>query len=99
MQPEGCDRFPDSHPCRGNASMTAAISTHARSLALAAITIAATTAVVLPVATAQAPSPAPQLVVGLPDFTNLVEQVGPGVVNIEAIVGSKSSRQQAQAQM
>jgi serine protease Do len=79
--------------------MTVAIRTHARSLALVAITIAATTAVVLPVATAQAPSPAPQLVVGLPDFTHLVEQVGPGVVNIEAIVGSKSSRQQAQAQM
>jgi serine protease Do len=79
--------------------MTAAIRTHARSLALVAITMAATTAVVLPVATAQAPSPAPQLVVGLPDFTHLVEQVGPGVVNIEAIVGPKSSRQQAQAQM
>jgi serine protease Do len=79
--------------------MTAAIRTHARSLALVAITIAATTAVVLPAATAQAPSPAPQLVVGLPDFTNLVEQVGPGVVNIEAIVGSRSSRQQAQAQV
>src|SRR4249919_610489 len=79
--------------------MTVAIRTHARSLALVAITIAATTAAVLPVATAQAPSPAPQLVVGLPDFTNLVEQVGPGVVNIEAIVGPKSSRQQAQAQM
>jgi serine protease Do len=79
--------------------MTVAIRTHARSLALVAITIAATTAVVLPVATAQAPSPAPQLVVGLPDFTHLVEQVGPGVVNIEAIVGSKSSRQPAQAQM
>jgi serine protease Do len=79
--------------------MTAAIRTHARSLALVAITIAATTAVVLPVATAQAPSPAPQLVVGLPDFTQLVEQVGPGVVNIEAIVGPKSSRQQAQAQV
>ena len=79
--------------------MTVAIRTHARSLALVAITIAATTAVVLPAATAQAPSPAPQLVVGLPDFTNLVEQVGPGVVNIEAIVGSRSSRQQAQAQV
>jgi serine protease Do len=79
--------------------MTVAIRTHARSLALVAITIAATTAAVLPVATAQAPSPAPQLVVGLPDFTNLVDQVGPGVVNIEAIVGSKSTRQQAQAQV
>ena len=79
--------------------MTAVIRTHARSLALVAITLAATTAVVLPVATAQAPAPAPQLVVGLPDFTRLVEQVGPGVVNIEAIIGPGSGRQQAQAQM
>jgi serine protease Do len=79
--------------------MTVALRTHVRSLALVAITMAATTAVVLPAATAQAPSPAPQLVVGLPDFTHLVEQVGPGVVNIEAIVGAKASRQQARTQM
>ncbi|MGN6222982.1 DegQ family serine endoprotease [Pseudoxanthomonas sp.] len=38
---------------------------------------------------AVAQSSAPQLVAGLPDFTNLVEQVGPGVVNIEAQIGSR----------
>ncbi|HVR80543.1 MAG TPA: DegQ family serine endoprotease [Luteimonas sp.] len=79
--------------------MTASIRTHARALALVAVTVAATTAVVLPVATAQAPSPAPQMVVGLPDFTNLVDQVGPGVVNVEAIIGGHATGQQAQAQM
>jgi serine protease Do len=78
--------------------MNASIRTHARTLALAAATMAATAAVVIPVATAQAPAPAAQMVVGLPDFTNLVEQVGPGVVNIEAIVGAHGSRQR-QAQM
>ncbi|HYM85592.1 MAG TPA: Do family serine endopeptidase, partial [Pseudoxanthomonas sp.] len=36
-----------------------------------------------------AQSSAPQIVTGLPDFTQLVEQVGPGVVNIEAKVGSR----------
>ena len=36
-----------------------------------------------------AQSSAPQIVTGLPDFTRLVEQVGPGVVNIEAKVGTK----------
>ncbi|MDV3468071.1 Do family serine endopeptidase [Stenotrophomonas sp. C3(2023)] len=56
-------------------------------------------AMTLPLAAcAQSPSPAPQaaaaaprapaqpLVSGLPDFTNLVEQVGPGVVNIETTI-------------
>ena len=62
-----------------------------RALALVAVTAAATTAVVLPAATAQSPSPAPQMVVGLPDFTNLVQQVGPGVVNVEAEVGPRQS--------
>ncbi len=38
-----------------------------------------------PIATRSA-TPAPQLVSGLPDFTGLVEQVGPGVVNIETTV-------------
>lgn len=38
---------------------------------------------------AVAQSSAPQLVSGLPDFTNLVEQVGPGVVNIEARIGNR----------
>ena len=54
---------------------------------VAVVSAAATTAVVLPQATAQstvAAAPAPQLVQGLPDFTNLVAQVGPAVVNIEA---------------
>ena len=62
-----------------------------RALALVAVTAAATTAVVLPAATAQSSSPAPQMVVGLPDFTNLVQQVGPGVVNVEAEVGPRQS--------
>lgn len=65
-----------------------------RTLALVAATAAATTAVVLPAATAQSPAatPAPQMVVGLPDFTQLVEQVAPGVVNVEAIVGGSARR-------
>jgi serine protease Do len=37
----------------------------------------------------QSTAPAPQLVVGLPDFTHLVEEVGPGVVSVEAEIGSK----------
>jgi len=64
-----------------------------RALSLVAATAAATTAVVLPAATAQSPSPPPQMVVGLPDFTNLVDQVGPGVVNIEAQVGMRGQDQ------
>ena len=42
-----------------------------------------------PVAAAPAAAPlapAPQLVSGLPDFTHLVEQVGPGVVNVEPTI-------------
>ena len=79
--------------------MTARIRTHA--LALIAMTLPL-------VACAQSPSPspatpaapaaaaprapAPQLVSGLPDFTNLVEQVGPGVVNVETTI-VRSNRQ------
>ena len=77
--------------------MTARICTHA--LALLAITLPL-------VACAQSPSPAAPaaqaaaaprapaapLVSGLPDFTNLVEQVGPGVVNIETTI-VRSNRQ------
>ena len=37
----------------------------------------------------QAMAPAPQLVVGLPDFTRLVDEVGPAVVSIEAEVAGK----------
>ena len=60
---------------------------------LIAITAAATTAVVLPVATAQQStlSTAPTPVAGLPDFSQLVEQVGPGVVNVMAEVGGSAS--------
>lgn len=61
-------------------------------------------------ACAQSPSPAPQaataqaaaaprapaapLVTGLPDFTNLVDQVGPGVVNVETTIvrGNRQAR-------
>jgi serine protease Do len=44
-------------------------------------------------APAVAQSSAPQLVTGLPDFTQLVEQVGPGVVNVEANIGSRRTAQ------
>lgn len=68
-------------------------------LLLVVITAAATAAAILPSATAEpaaqeattAPAatraPAPELVTGLPDFTRLVERVGPGVVSIEATIG------------
>lgn len=68
-------------------------------LVLAATVAAATSAVVVPLAsTAQSPStaPAPQLVAGLPDFTRLVEQVGPGVVNVEAQIGGRRGAQRQQ---
>ena len=46
------------------------------------------------IASTIAQSSAPQIVTGLPDFTRLVETVGPGVVNIEAKVSPKSARTQ-----
>ena len=64
-------------------------------LALVAVSAAATTAVVLPQATAQvseSATPAPQLVQGLPDFTLLVDRVGPAVVNIDATHEAKPAR-------
>ena len=71
-----------------------------QAVVLIALTAAATTAVVLPVATAQqstqSSAPAP-MVVGLPDFTQLVEQVGPGVVNVMAEVGGAPAGKRAQA--
>jgi serine protease Do len=70
-----------------------ALTNRLRALALVAVTAAATTAVMLPVATAQSPAPAPQMVVGLPDFTNLVDQVGPGVVNVKAQMGGGQNAQ------
>ncbi|MBN6112492.1 MULTISPECIES: DegQ family serine endoprotease [Xanthomonas] len=42
-------------------------------------------------------APAPQLVAGLPDFTNLVEQVGPGVVNVETTISRKAAATRAGA--
>ncbi len=50
------------------------------------------------VATAQTPaaSAAPELVVGLPDFTRLVDQVGAAVVSVEAEVGAARPRASAQ---
>jgi serine protease Do len=67
---------------------------------LVILTAAATTAVVLPVATAQQStlSTAPTPVAGLPDFSQLVEQVGPGVVNVMAEIGGKASPRQRQVQ-
>ncbi|MBB3832105.1 serine protease Do [Xanthomonas arboricola] len=44
-----------------------------------------------PIAANRSTTPAPQLVAGLPDFTNLVEQVGPGVVNIETTITRKDA--------
>jgi len=38
-------------------------------------------------------APAQPLVSGLPDFTNLVDQVGPGVVNIETTIVRGGNRQ------
>ncbi|TDK26030.1 DegQ family serine endoprotease [Luteimonas aestuarii] len=71
-------------------------------------TAAATAAVILPAATAQteavqaapaltepairAQAPAAPLVTGLPDFTRLVEQVGPAVVNIETVIGARTAQ-------
>jgi len=37
------------------------------------------------------PRPAPQLVHGLADFTDLMAEVGPAVVNVETIIGSRQS--------
>ncbi len=68
-------------------------------------------ALALPAAcTAQQPQPAPlpvpstappavPMVTGLPDFTNLVQQVGPAVVNISAEIGAPRSNPRAQQQM
>lgn len=70
-----------------------------RTFVLIAATAAAASAVVVPWAGSQeqgpaATAPAPQLVAGLPDFIRLVEEVGPGVVNIEATVGGGRARAQ-----
>ena len=52
-----------------------------------------------PAAAAAAPrAPAQPLVTGLPDFTNLVEQVGPGVVNVDTTI-VRNNRQAARGPM
>ena len=67
-----------------------------RSLGLAAAIAAAASAVTFSAATAQSTTPAApppaQIVSGLPDFTRLVEQVGPAVVSVEAEVGRRNNR-------
>src|SRR5690606_16598463 len=76
------------------------LRTKVGALALVAVVSAATTAVVLPQATAQSAAttaPAPQLVQGLPDFTNLVDRVGPAVVSIEAVNDGSSDSDSARA--
>lgn len=70
---------------------------HAQMLGLLAMTLplaacAQTTAPSAPteqVAAARLQAPAAPLVSGLPDFTQLVDQVGPGVVNVETIIGAR----------
>src|SRR3546814_12055032 len=73
-----------------------------QAVALIVLTAAATTAVVLPVATATAQqstvSSAPTPVAGLPDFSQLVAQVGPGVVSVMAEVGGTASARQRAVQ-
>ncbi len=72
--------------------------TRTQAMALLAMTlplIACAQAPQTPATTVAAPAPrapATPLVTGLPDFTNLVEQVGPGVVNIETTI-VRSNRQ------
>lgn len=49
-------------------------------------------------ATAQTTMPAPELVSGLPDFTRLVDQVGPAVVSVQAEVGGRQATAQRDGQ-
>lgn len=76
-------------------------------VSLVAVLSAATTAFLLPVATAQSGAQTPAdaaasvsstpeapLVTGLPDFTRLVERVAPAVVSIESTIGARQARGQ-----
>ena len=67
------------------------LSTRFRALALVAVTAAATTAVVLPGRDRAGAVARAADGLGLPDFTDLVDQVGPGVVNVEAEIGGRSN--------
>ena len=83
------------------------MKTSLSALILVVVTAAATAAVILPSVTAEpaaseaaasqaaATAPARELVSGLPDFTRLVEQVGPGVVSIEATIGARVAQRSA----
>ncbi|WP_343651046.1 DegQ family serine endoprotease [Stenotrophomonas sp.] len=73
--------------------MTARFRTHAMGLLVMTLPLMACAQAPSPAAPAQpaaaaaAPrAPAQPLVSGLPDFTNLVEQVGPGVVNVDTTI-------------
>jgi serine protease Do len=59
-------------------------------LAAGAVAVAATV-MVMPHSPATAQAPAAPLVRGLPDFTDLVDQVGPSVVNIRTLERSRTS--------
>lgn len=75
--------------------MTARIRTHAMVLLAMTLPLMACAQAPAPAASTVAATPrapAAPLVSGLPDFTNLVEQVGPGVVNIETTI-VRSNRQ------
>jgi len=48
------------------------------------------------VAAARSVAPAPQLVQGLPDFTQLVDQVGPGVVKVDTVIGARRNSRAVQ---
>lgn len=69
-------------------------------MTLPLVACAQSTAPVAPteqVAAARNVAPAPQIVSGLPDFTQLVDQVGPGVVNVESVIGSRRNPRMAEA--
>jgi len=81
------------------------MKTPVSAFALILLVSAAATAVALPIATARTPAgaavaaaaqpttvPAAPLVSGLPDFTRLVEEVGPAVVKIDTTIGARRSQ-------
>src|SRR5690606_30899333 len=72
------------------------MKTPVSAFALILLVSAAATAVALPIATARTPAgaavAAAPLVSGLPDFTRLVEEVGPAVVKIDTTIGARRSQ-------
>ncbi|WP_045728357.1 DegQ family serine endoprotease [Xanthomonas sp. GPE 39] len=76
--------------------MTHRIRNHLLGLLVLTLPLAACAQQHAPSASAAPPpaaqtAPAPQLVGGLPDFTRLVEQVGPGVVNVESTISRRAA--------